>query len=303
MTEAPQFDLTPIRALYPFTSRYARTRRGVMHYLDEGSGPGTPVLLLHGNPTWSFAYRDLIRALSGDRRVIAPDHLGLGLSARPGGMRLADHIAALGELVRQLGLDRVDLVVHDWGGAIGFGAAVRQHIRPRRIVVLNTAAFLSPRVPRRIALCMPPVLGELGVIALNGFVRAGTVMTVTRALPPLVRAGYQLPYRRRADRGGVLEFVRDIPRRPQHPTWPVVAAIDAGLPALAGVPLMLLWGGRDWCFDDHFLGEWRARFPAAPVTRIAEAGHYVFEDAAEVLRTRVRAWFADGGAGAGAADA
>ena len=108
MTEAPRFDLTPIRALYPFTSRYARTRRGVMHYLDEGSGPGTPVLLLHGNPTWSFAYRDLIRALSGDRRVIAPDHLGLGLSARPGGMRLADHIAALGELVRQLGLDRVD---------------------------------------------------------------------------------------------------------------------------------------------------------------------------------------------------
>lgn len=285
------FDLAPIRDLYPFHTARLAVPGGWISYVDEGAGP--PVVMLHGNPTWSFYYRRLIAALSPTRRVIVPDHMGCGLSARPQRYpyRLANHIDNLGDLLRHLDLGPVDLVVHDWGGAIGMGWATRNPDLVRRIVVLNTAAFLSPRLPLRIAVCRWPLFGDVALRGFNAFAAAATVMAVERPMAPEVRRGFLLPYNNWANRIAQLAFVRDIPMHPGHPTWAVVDGIDRELVNLRSKPMLILWGGKDWCFSDHFLQGWLQRFPAAQAVRIDHAGHYVLEDAHEEVVPRVRAFF------------
>ncbi|NJN18071.1 MAG: alpha/beta fold hydrolase [Oscillochloris sp.] len=286
------FDLQPIRALYPFRTTQIATPGGALSYVDEGNGPA--VLMLHGNPTWSFYYRRLITALAPQHRVIVPDHIGCGLSARPQkySYRLRDHIDNIERLVDQLALGPLDLVVHDWGGAIGMGWAVRRPDLVRRIVVLNTAAFLSPRLPLRIAICRTPIFGDLALRGLNAFAAAATLMAVERPLTPEVRAGYLWPYNSWRNRIAQLRFVQDIPLRPDHPTWPVVDGIDRELSVLRNKPMQILWGGKDWCFSDHFLAGWLERFPHAQALRFDHAGHYVLEDAHEEIVPRVVGFFA-----------
>lgn len=285
-------DLAPIRQLYPFHTATLPLAGGTLSYVDEGAGP--PVVLLHGNPTWSFYYRRLIAALRPRHRVIAPDHIGCGLSAKPQDYpyTLSTHIANLTALLDALQLGPVDLVVHDWGGAIGMGWATAHPELVRRIVVLNSAAFLSPRLPLRIAVCRPPLLGDLLVRGLNGFAVGATLMAVERPMPAEVRRGYLLPYRNWSSRVAIQRFVRDIPMGPAHPTWPVVDGIDRELAALRRHPLLILWGGRDWCFSDHFLSGWLQRFPEAAAVRFDDAGHYVLEDAHEELVPRVARFLA-----------
>ncbi len=281
-------DLAPIRNIYPFHTQRFAVPGGALSYVDEGAGP--PVALIHGNPTWSFYYRRLIAGLRDTRRVIAPDHMGCGLSDKPQRYpyTLSTHIANLERLLSHLDPGPVDLVVHDWGGPIGMGWATAHPERVRRIVVLNTAAFLSPRLPWRIAVCRYPLVGDLAVRGLNAFALGGTVMAVERPMRPEVRYGYLLPYRSWRDRVAIQRFVRDIPMRPAHPTWAVVDAIDRNLAALRNHPMLILWGGKDWCFTDHFLAGWLERFPAAEVVRFDDAGHYVLEDAHEEIVPRVR---------------
>lgn len=285
-TEVP----ASIRTLFPFHVHEYALPAGVMRYVDEGSG--TPVVLLHGNPTWSFFYRRLIPLLRTQRRVIAPDHLGCGLSDKPQHYRysLVNHIANLESLLTWLNVGPVDLVVHDWGGAIGMGWAVRHPDLVRRIVVLNTAAFLSPHVPLRIAAGKLPRLGEWAIRQLNAFAIAATTMAVTRPLPAAVREGYLWPYRTFADRIAIARFVQDIPLHPGHPTWPVVDAIDRELVHVRDKPVRIFWGGRDWCFDDRFLAGWLHRFPSAHVTRLDDAGHYVLEDASAEMIALLAHW-------------
>lgn len=276
-----------LRELYPFrTARFA-VPGGEINYVDEGAGP--PVVLVHGNPTWSFYYRRLINALSPHQRVIAPDHLGCGLSSKPQDYpyRLQNHIDNLTALLKHLALGPVDLVVHDWGGAIGMGWATAHPELVRRIVVLNTAAFLSPNIPLRIAVCKIPGFGDLAIRGLNGFAGAAVFMAVEQPLAPEVRRGYLLPYGTWADRIATLRFVQDIPLHPGHPTWPVVDAIDRELTVLRNKPMLILWGGKDWCFTDHFLAGWLKRFPKAQAIRFDNAGHYVLEDAHAELVPRV----------------
>lgn len=279
--------LAPIRGIYPFASHFCPVPGGYLHYVDEGAG--LPVVMLHGNPTWSFYYRRLILALRSQRRVIAPDHLGCGMSAKPQdySYRLADHIANVETLLQSLAIAEIDLVVHDWGGPIGFGLALRGTVRVRRIVVLNTAAFLSRRIPLRIAVCKLPLFGDLAVRRLNGFAYGATIMAVERPLDPLVRRGYLLPYDNYYNRVATLRFVQDIPMTPAHHSWATVHGIEEQLPQLQATPLSIIWGGKDWCFDDHFLAGWLQRFPAAEVARIDPAGHYVLEDAPEVVVPRI----------------
>jgi pimeloyl-ACP methyl ester carboxylesterase len=280
-------DLAPIRDLYPFNTARLPLPGGSLSYVDEGAGP--PVLLVHGNPTWSFYYRRLIAALSPSHRVIAPDHMGCGLSDKPQDYpyTLATHSENLGRLIDSLGLGQLDLVVHDWGGAIAMGWAVRNPQRVRRIVVLNTAAFLSPRLPWRIAVCRYPLLGDLAVRGLNAFAGAATSMAVERPLAPEVRRGLLFPYHSWRDRVAIQRFVRDIPTSPRHPTWAVVDGLDRELATLRRHPMLILWGGKDWCFSDHFLAGWLERFPEAQALRFDHAGHYVLEDAHEEIVPRV----------------
>lgn len=281
---------------YPFTPQAFTTPAGArLSYLDEGPRADEAVLMLHGNPTWSFYYRRLVRDLAPTHRCIVPDHVGMGLSARPEAYdyTLATRIADLEALVAALGVKRVHLVVHDWGGAIGFGFAARHPELIGRIVVLNTAAFASPRLPFRIAVCCWPVLGPLLVRGCNGFAGPATWMAMhRRPLTPVERRGYLFPYGSWDARAAVSAFVQDIPREPGHRSWAALAAAEAGLAQFRDRPVLIAWGGRDFCFNDTFLARWREVFPQARCERFADAGHYVLEDAADEVIPLIRAHLA-----------
>jgi haloalkane dehalogenase len=276
---------------YPFTPRRFATPGGAgMSYLDEGAGTDNAVLLLHGNPTWSFYYRRLVRHLSPGLRCIAPDHVGMGLSDKPldYDYRLATRVADIEALVDSLGLRRLHLVVHDWGGAIGMGLAVRRPDLIGRIVILNTAAFPSPWIPARIALCRAPGIGEWIVRGLNGFARPATRMAMhARALTREERRAYLFPYDSWDHRIAVHRFVRDIPMETGHPSRAKLEEIAGGLSRLAPHPKLILWGGKDFCFDDRFLARWRGIYPDAAWHRFPDAGHYVLEDAGDEIYRRI----------------
>lgn len=270
---------------YPFAPKRFTTPAGArMSYLDEGPRGHEAVLMLHGNPTWSFYYRHVVRTLAPTLRCIVPDHVGMGLSDKPQtyDYHLAARIADIEALIAHLGLKRVHLIVHDWGGAIGFGFAGRHPEMINRIVILNTAAFASERIPLRISLCKLPILGPLVVRGANGFAAPATWMAMhARRLTPIERRGYLCPYDSWANRIAVSAFVQDIPLRPSHPSWATLRAVEERLPQFRDRPAIVIWGGRDFCFNDHFLARWRGILPEAAVHRIADAGHYVVEDARE----------------------
>lgn len=260
-----------------------------MHYVDEGPPPAgdhwPPTLLfVHGNPTWSFHWRNLILALAARYRCVAPDHLGCGLSDKPHQLlRLADRIDHLAALVEQLDLRRITLVAQDWGGAIGLGAMLRIPERLERIVLFNTGAFPPAYIPWRIRACRVPVLGRLAVAGGGLFNRAALRMTLARQqrLDPAIAAGYLAPYDSWASRRAVYGFIDDIPRGPRHPTWHALADVERRLPELADRPALLMWGMRDWCFRPDCLERFERVWPQAEVHRLADVGHWVVEDAAE----------------------
>lgn len=292
----PALALPPeVRAIYPFEPRTLPLNNGArLRYLDEGPREAPVVVMVHGNPTWSFFFRALVLALRGRFRCIVPDHLGCGLSDKPqdADYTLAGHLDNLGALMDALGIRRAHLVVHDWGGPIGLGMARRRPGWIDRLVVFNTAAFPSRRIPKRIAVCRLPWLGALLVRGFNVFSGAAIHLAVARPLAPAVRAGYLAPHRSWADRVAVHRFVRDIPLAPNHRSNAEVEAIGQSLAGLAGRPALVVWGGRDWCFDDVFLEEWRRRLPAARVVRLADAGHWLLEDDPATVAREVQAFLA-----------
>ncbi len=265
---------------FPFQSRYLDISGNNIHYIDEGHGP--PVVLLHGNPTWSYYYRHLIRSLSENFRVIAIDHMGCGLSDKPlkYSYTLARHIENITIVVDSLELKKFSLVVHDWGGAIGFGYATRFPDRIKAAVVQNTAAFRSNRIPFRIRVCRLPVIGPLLVRGLNGFARSASFMAVTKPLSKSVIKSYLLPYDSWNNRIAVNGFVKDIPLQKNHVSYETLHTIEKRLPGLRrkDLPMMIVWGGKDFCFDDHFYREWQKRFPEAVCHYLEDCGHYVLED-------------------------
>ncbi|MSU24107.1 MAG: alpha/beta fold hydrolase [Opitutus sp.] len=274
--------------LYPFASKSFLTPRGArMSFIDEGPRSDEAVLMLHGNPTWSFYYRNLIRELAPTWRCIAPDHVGMGLSEKPQDYdyTLATRIADIEALVASLGLKRVHLVVHDWGGAIGFGWAPRHPDLIGKIVILNTAAFVSDWIPARIALCRAPLIGEWLVRGLNGFAWPATWMAMhRRVLTSDEQRGYLLPYDGWASRIAVHRFVQDIPLEAGHASHATLARIEAALPTLVDRKKLIVWGGRDFCFNDQFLARWQTIYPDAETVRLGDAGHYVLEDAGAEVR-------------------
>jgi haloalkane dehalogenase len=264
------------------------------HYLDEGSGE--PVVMLHGNPTWSFYYRELVRALRGEYRTVVPDHIGCGLSDKPDDRRydytLNQRALDLEALLDHLELrDNLTLVLHDWGGMIGMAFAHRHPERVKRLMVLNTAAFRMPagkRLPRSLWLFRNTPLGALLVRGLNAFSRGAARYCARRPLTGAVRAGYLAPYDSWRNRIAVLRFVQDIPLRPGDRSYALVREVEEGLTRFRGVPMLLCWGERDFVFDLDFLAEWQRRFPDAEVHRFPDAGHYVLEDAAAEIAPLVR---------------
>lgn len=282
-----------LRAIYPFEPKQFTTPRGAqLSYLDEGPRGDEAVLMLHGNPTWSFFYRDVVKTLAPAIRCIVPDHIGMGLSEKPEGYdyTLETRIADIEALVSSLGLKKVHLIVHDWGGAIGCGVATRHPEMIGRMAMLNTAAFFSTHIPRRIALCRAGLLGKILVRGLNGFAGPASWMSTVRPLATDVKRGFLFPYDSWSNRVAVHRFVQDIPMCANHPTRSVLEGIEAKLPLLADREKMILWGGKDFCFNDHFLARWREIFPQASVHRYADAGHYVLEDAGDDALQRLRSF-------------
>ena len=269
-----------VRNEYPFPGNTIELANGVkMHYLDEGTGP--VVIMLHGNPTWSFYYRNLIHHLTSQGfRCVVPDHVGCGLSDKPQdySYTLEQRISDVESLVHRLGLQTYSLVVHDWGGAIGCGLATRQPDAVEKIVLLNTAAFLSKRIPWRIASIKIPVIGEFVIRALNGFAGPAANMSVKIPLSPVAKQGMLWPYRSWHDRVAVWNFVKDIPLNASHRTYETLKQIESELPKLAEKPIQIVWGGKDFCFNLHFLARWKSIFPAAKVHLHKKAGHYILED-------------------------
>lgn len=285
------------RSLYPFAAHFFETGSGArLHYLDEGprDAPGSqsPLLMVHGNPTWSFYWRNLVVGLRDEYRCVVPDHIGCGLSDKPQRYRyeLAQHIDNLAELVEKLDLKNVTLLAHDWGGAIGLGALLQLPQRFARIVLFNTGAFPPPFVPWRIAACRIPIFGQVAIQGFNLFARAAISMATEKPerMTPQVRAGLLAPYDSWANRIATYRFVRDIPFSKRHPTWHTLGNIESQLFSQREKPIALIWGMRDWCFDPRCLARFRQHWPNAEVHELADCGHYVVEDAHERIVPIVR---------------
>lgn len=286
------------RALYPFDGRFLELGGLRYHYLDEGSGP--PVVMVHGNPTWSFYYRNLVLALRKDHRVLVPDHIGCGLSDKPDDAHyrytLAQRVSDLEALLGQLDSgEPITLVGHDWGGMIAMAWAVRHPERVGRIVLMNTAAFHLPddmQMPASLALVRNTRLAAFCVRHLNLFSRGAAWLAPKKRLPKPVRDAYCAPYDSPQNRIATLRFVQDIPLTPGDPAYEAVSEVEAGLDLFHQTPILLLWGEKDFVFKPKVLDLFEKRWPHAEVHRFPEAGHYVLEDAPEEIASLVREFLA-----------
>ena len=275
---------------YPFESHFLTLASGLRyHYVDESTASeDRPVLLMvHGNPTWSYFWRSLVTKFRDRFRCIAVDHIGCGLSDKPDEeeypFTLEQRIVDLVQLIEHLDLKRVTLIAHDWGGAIGMGAAVRLPNRFEQFVFINTAAFRSTQCPIRIRLCRTPFLAQIAIQGLNLF-SLGTLWMASanrKKLTPEVRSALLAPYDSWSHRVAVYRFVQDIPLSPRHPSYETLQQIEESLPMFQERRVCLIWGMLDWCFSPEYLKRFLQFFPEADVHRLEKAHHLVLEDAPE----------------------
>ena len=285
--------------LYPFTGKFLELKDGIkMHYLDEGSGK--PVVMVHGNPTWSFYYRNLASVLKHSNRVIVPDHIGCGLSDKPGDDKydytLKSRADDLEQLLETIGVkEKITLVLHDWGGMIGMTYAVRHPERIEKIVLMNTGAFFLPEEKT-----FPPAmwlartaLGTLLVRGFNAFAAVSArVCCKRRPMSPELRRAYTAPYDNWANRIATLRFVQDVPVKPADKAYAVVKDTQEKLGLFADLPILIFWGMKDFIFDDHFLKVWRRLYPKAEAHLFPDCGHYILEDAKEDIIPLVKKFIA-----------
>ncbi|MCP4020243.1 MAG: alpha/beta fold hydrolase [Desulfobacteraceae bacterium] len=271
--------------IYPFESRFLMVHGHKMHYLDQGNGK--PVLMVHGNPTWSFYFRHLVTDLSKDFRAIAPDHIGCGFSDKPGvkdyEYTLKSRVRDLNIFVDHLNLDqKIDLIVHDWGGMIGLAWAMDNLDRIGKITITNTSGFFLPKDKKfPFLLWLVKYISPFAtpaVLGLNAFSRGALLLASQKKLSGPVKKGLTAPYNSWQNRIATLKFVQDIPISEEDQSFSIVDRVDKNLSKLDQDKLMFLWGSKDFVFDLSFLNEWRRRFPRAQTHVFHDAGHYLFED-------------------------
>ena len=276
--------------LLPFTSRFVDVAGCDVHLLDEGEGP--VLLLLHGNPTWSFLYRDMIRLLAPRFRCIAPDHPGMGLSTARDGYRFGpeEHREVLVELVAELDLDDITLVGQDWGGPIGMGAAVRDPDRYARFVLGNT--WFWPLDHPRYAAFSWLVGGPVGTLAhrhLNAFVEQ-VIPRMHDLRPPSQRemAMWRGPYPTPDSR----EPTHVFPERVTGAT-PFLAdvAYRVGATGLDQRSSLLLHATEDPAFPAAVMREAARRLPHSTSVDLVGAGHYWQDDAPDAAAAAITTWF------------
>jgi len=279
--------------LWPFEPRWFDTAEGRLHYIDEGPRDGRPVVLVHGNPTWGFLYRNFVAPLvAAGHRVIVPDHLGFGRSdkpPRPELYRISQHVRRLDELLESLDLHDAVVVPQDWGGPIGLSWAVAHPERVSGLFVLNTYAHRPPGdvpLPLPLRLFRTPGVGEVMVKGLGMFHRVFLFRAGVRhreRLTAKVKRAYLAPHPSWASRTAVLVFPREIPSGPSGPVADLVAGVEAGLERdFRSKPVQIVWAMKDLAFTPQVLEQlWLKTFPEAKVVRLDDAGHYLQEDAHE----------------------
>lgn len=268
---------------YPFAPRIFDAGGFDMHYIDEGEGE--PVLMLHGDPTWGYLWRSFIPSLSAERRVIVPDHMGMGKSdtpSEPYPYLLRHHIANLEALVLSLGLSEITLVVHDWGGPVGLGFAVRRPGLIKRLVLTNTWAFArwpGAPFPKLVEMIRSP-RGEQFVLEKNGYV--GRAITGTVNYPEKITTdvmnAYLAPFPTPESRRAPLCWSRDIPVNEGDPSWDDMAEIERHLGMFGNIPVLIVWGMLDPVLPPNVLQMWKNVYPGAQVREIADASHFLQED-------------------------
>jgi cis-3-alkyl-4-acyloxetan-2-one decarboxylase len=287
------------RKLYPFESHFEMVGGLRYHYIEEGSGE--PVVMLHGNPSWSFYYRSLVQKLSPHFHCIVPDHIGCGLSDKPDDntytYTLAQRVKDLEEFLRDKGIaENIHLVLHDWGGIIGMAYAHRHPGSIKKIVLLNTAAFHLPQA-KSFPLALRFFRTWLGAFLVRGFNAFSGIATyegVKRVrLSKEVRQGLTAPYDSWNNRIATLRFIQDIPLKPGDPAYSLVTEVQDGLTKFQHTPVLIAWGMKDKVFDSNFLETWMKYLPQASVYRFEDSGHYILEDQQEVIGTLVSEFFTE----------
>ena len=277
-------DFAPDKTLYPFEPKWFDGAGPRVHYVDEGAGPA--VVMFHGNPTWSFLYRNVIKQLSGKFRCIAVDYPGFGLSEHPPGYGYtsAEHAQVIGKLVDHLGLDRFIVVGQDWGGPIGMTVALERASRVAGLVFANTWYWPAQGslVTFSLVMSSPPL--QWLILNRNSFVNFIMPRSVAKPMEPRVFKTYQDAQPSPEARRGVAEFPRQIRR-----ARPMLERLAAEAPkTFADKPMELVWAMKDPAFGNpSVIARWQRDFPKANVTRLENANHYVQEDAPEEVAAAV----------------
>jgi len=275
---------------YPSESScYTSINDRQMHYLEGGIDKAETIVMVHGNPSWSFYYRHLFTALCKTYHCVVPDHIGMGLSEKPSdeqySFTLQQRVDDLDALLSNLEVsDKITLIVHDWGGMIGMAYATRYPEKIKCLVISNTAGFHIPQgreVPWQLKLSRIALIGSFLIQGLNAFCRGAVIQCVTRnKMTKDIKDAYLSPYDSWANRLSVLRFVEDIPLDEKHPTYELVDQVDKNLEQFSQLPILVCWGLNDFVFDQYYLTEWKKRMPNAEYHEF-DAGHYLLEDAGD----------------------
>ena len=269
---------------FPFAPHYFDNNGFQMHFVDEGSGE--PIVLVHGDPTWGYLYRNFIHALARHQRCIVPDHMGMGKSGipqEPYPYRLQHHIANFENLLLHLDLRNITLVLHDWGGPVGLGFATRHPERIKRLVLMNTWAFApwpGGSFPRLLEM-IRSARGEKFVLEKNGYLEPALLGTTFHIenLTQEVMDAYRAPFPTPASRLALLCWSRDIPVSEADPSYAEMKRIERGLSQFLDTPTLLVWGMRDPVLSEPVLRTWQNIYPRAITYEIEDASHFLQEDA------------------------
>lgn len=280
------------RSSYPFGAHYLELPAGRMHYVDEGAG--SPVVMVHGNPTWSFLYRHQIRHLRSRYRCVAPDHLGFGLSDKPTGWSYhpREHASNLANLIEGLGLGQITLVVHDWGGPIGLSYALDHPDHVARLIILNTWLWRVDGDPYYAAFSglVGGPLGRYLTRRFNFFARVvmKSVYGDKSRLTPELHRHYLQPLDGPDAREGSAQFPRHILRASD---W--LGTLWSRRGVIKSIPKLFVWGMKDKAFRPKELARWESAFPQSTVVRLEDVGHYVPEEAPDRLNEAMDRFFSE----------
>lgn len=280
---------------YAYEPNYLDIDGFKMHFVDEGEGE--PVLMLHGDPTWGYLWRNFIPSISETRRVIIPDHMGMGKSSVPKApypYLLKNHISNLEELVLKLELNDITLVLHDWGGPVGMGFAVRHPERIKRIIIMNTWAFAKwpgGELPRLLQIIRSDK-GESFVLEKNGYVRRALLGTANNPenYTSQVLDAYLSPFPNPDSRLALLCWSRDITYSEADQSYNDMKQIEENLKLFTELPILIIWGMLDPVLPVSVLEKWLSIYPHAQVRRIEEASHFLQEDTPESVISEVNSF-------------